>query len=290
MRKAFTLIELLVVIAIVAVLLGLLVPAVQKMRAAAANTQCQNNLKNLGLACHAFHDVNKFFPRCTVRPRGVTAINSEPPGNLNRWSNGSYEGWIRQIAPFIEQTNAKTQDAIPLLGCPADPRGPTYSIPTYGFTWYAGIFSNRYNVNDGILVDDSRLNNKLTISATGVSDGLSSTLLLAERPPSADGQKGWWDSPWEGDNLAPAKGDRSITSSSRYGNCAQVALYRFGNVQDDCMFNSVWSNHLAFGNACFGDGSVRSLLYDDAGKSLGSLTLMEALTTRAGAEIFSMSN
>ena len=287
MRKAFTLIELLVVIAILAVLLGLLLPAVQKVRAAAANTQCQNNLKNLGLASHAFHDTYKYFPRCTVRPRGVTAIDSEPPGNLNRWSNGSYEGWIRQIAPYIEQTNAKTQDAIVLLGCPADPRGPNYSIPTYGFSWYDGVFSNRYRFNDGIIVDDSRLNTKLTISVAAVSDGLSSTLLFAERPPSADGQKGWWDSPWEGDILAPIKGDRSIVSSSRFGNCPQVSLYRFGNVQDDCMFNSVWSNHAAFGNVCFGDGSVRPLFYGDASRSLGSTTFMEALATRSGSETIS---
>lgn len=287
MRRGFTLIELLVVIAIIAVLIALLVPAVQKVRTAAANTQCRNNLKNLGLACHGFYDSHKYFPRSTVRPRGVTPINGEPKGNLNQWSNGSFEGWLRQLAPHFEQAGAKTQDAIPLLGCPLDPRGPTYSIPTYGFTWYVGVYSNRYHTNDGIIVDDSDLHNKMVVTMSLVSDGLSNTLLMAERPPAADGQIGWWDAPWTGDNIIPVRGDRSPVSSSSFGNCAQIATYRYGNYRDQCYVNAVWSNHVSGGNVCFGDGSVRTLTYADGNQSLGATTLMEALASRDQGEVLS---
>src|SRR5436853_511345 len=83
-RRGFTLIELLVVIAIIAILIALLVPAVQKVREAAARTQCTNNLKQLALGCHAYHDVNKFLP----------------PARLAR---DAYATWPVLILPYIDQ-------------------------------------------------------------------------------------------------------------------------------------------------------------------------------------------
>jgi prepilin-type N-terminal cleavage/methylation domain-containing protein/prepilin-type processing-associated H-X9-DG protein len=122
-RRGFTLIELLVVIAIIAILIGLLLPAVQKVRQAAARTQCTNNLKQMGLAMHNYHDANQAFPPGYV---AAGAYDDGATDTAPGW------GWPALLLPYLEQDNLFRQInlAQPVAASPAiQVRVPTYLCP-----------------------------------------------------------------------------------------------------------------------------------------------------------------
>jgi prepilin-type N-terminal cleavage/methylation domain-containing protein/prepilin-type processing-associated H-X9-DG protein len=229
-RAAFTLIELLVVIAIIAILIGLLVPAVQRVREAASRATCQNNLKQLALACHAHHDAFKILPTAGRQDCGTCGRTSTGTAGAG-WSftnptaaaPNQLWSWRYQILPFIEQNNiyVLTSDSqvraaiVPIYNCPSR-RPPTVA----GNTWaadYAGNMGSNWCPANSLLVWTGTIVpgflNDLSKGAAGrvgpinitmVTDGTSNTLLLGEKYVPSDHyalQDTWGDNEsWAGGN------------------------------------------------------------------------------------------
>jgi prepilin-type N-terminal cleavage/methylation domain-containing protein len=206
-RCGFTLIELLVVIAIIAILIGLLLPAVQKVREAAARAKCQNQLKQMALGSHHYHDLLGILPTAGLQDYyGGRAGPNAPPWNgnspLTALGDKQPWNWMYQILPLIEQGNDFNQGTssavrstpVVLYNCPSR-RPPTVvgAFVLHDYAGNAGVTwcpANEVGTWNGTIVPSYVFNNGWikcpTVTMTHITDGTSNTLLLGEKFVSTD--------------------------------------------------------------------------------------------------------
>jgi prepilin-type N-terminal cleavage/methylation domain-containing protein/prepilin-type processing-associated H-X9-DG protein len=294
-RRAVTLIELLVVLVIIGILVALLMPAVHRIRAAASRVSCASNLKQIGHACHLYHQDAGSFP-----PGYASWPSSDPMATAPGW------GWASYLLPYLEQASLQAQVSfgvpiedpanalprltlIPVYLCPADVAvPPAFAITdatgkvlaeaspiSYAATYGIGELDQIPGPNEGMFYRNSH------VSLAQVTDGTSSTLMIGDRA---------WShamAPWAGAintgilHGGPANPWRNSPEAAYPApNFCLVQTNTINNTTDcDGALDDFFSAHLGGVNVVFADGSVHFL-----SESINRSVLL-ALATRAAGEV-----
>jgi prepilin-type N-terminal cleavage/methylation domain-containing protein/prepilin-type processing-associated H-X9-DG protein len=320
-RQGFTLIELLVVIAIIAILIGLLLPAVQKVRDAAARMSCSNNLKQIGLAAFNYESAYMTFPPGINIPtqnqlpnfRGSGPLYGQAASMFGSAPNpNQFISWPEALFPFLEQSNLYNQldlylpwygnvsnppfpspgsTPVKILACPADqlPTPPVvqgYNGMNFGMSSYGGAAGtvSTYWTNatlDGVFYINSRTR------IGGITDGTSNTLFFAERyhfdPNWAYATGGGLDiTTYGGWAWTNVNSCEDILLGTEVSINWLIPAGQSGYSVTDPRLNAIGSGHTSGANVCYADGSIHFLT------NATSLQVLQALGTRSAGEVVNL--
>jgi prepilin-type N-terminal cleavage/methylation domain-containing protein len=291
-KRGFTLIELLVVIAIIAVLIALLLPAVQQAREAARRSQCKNNLKQIGLALHGYHETNN------VLPMGY--------GGVPYSNTGSLWGWGTMILPFVDQAplfntlsqapggtstaggtgvgfgaimtslpaNQSVQTSLPVYRCPSDTGSNLVTFPINGSVAGTTFIFGRSNYPavsggsppntsvGGLVTVDGAFTESSSRRFRDFTDGLSNTFMIGERrsPATVGGLYTGGDTMWAGSNDDVAPPWQGYAAAQGFCDPASPLNLKSATAPSNSSaipYFSFSSQHVGGAHFVMGDGSVR---------------------------------
>ncbi len=287
-KRGFSLIELIVVIGIMTALMGLLLPAVQQVRGAAARTSCQNKLKQIGIALHNYHGVHGRFPdglppdpnkQKFLSVSWMAQILAQM-GEESLWSSTERALQIKPLSPLVNPPHTALSAIVKSYICPVDGRITVALVNRdnilTAYTSYMGV--------SGTGKQDGVLGGYPGIRLSDIADGASSTLMVGERPPPDTLQAGGWYA-----RLAPANGywgqrygpdeDMSVPEPLIPGEtCTGTFPFGPGAVNNPCDRYHFWSLHTSGSHFLFADGSTRFMRYS-------ARDILPALASRSGGEI-----
>ncbi|HET6575344.1 MAG TPA: DUF1559 domain-containing protein [Fimbriiglobus sp.] len=284
-RPAFTLVEVLVVIGVIGILVSLLMCGVQKVRSAATRAACENNLKQIALALHSYHDLHSGLPQRPETGQDELSWMGFVLPHIEQdalWST-TVQAFRTDRRAFHDPPHVGYRTVVKLYVCPDDGRllAPLTDDAgnTAAYSSYVGIA--------GVRAPDGVLGPYPGVRLSDVTDGTSQTVMVGERPPPDSLRAGRWytgsqDSRWGMDRgpgttmfvLSPAWLTDPLCTGPVYS-------FSYGRLDNSCDRYHLWSLHPGGANFAFADGSVRFLNY-----SAGDV--LPALATRAGGEVVGM--
>ena len=294
-RPAVTLPETLVVIGVTGFLIGLLLPAVQNVRGAAARIACANNLKQIGLACQNYESVTGRLPPGLSSPVAPRPVPFVMPWTVALLPFAEQDGLYREIQSAYAVTtrthlvppHVHLATVLKLYACPADGRLTAPLTDDLGRT---AAYKSYVGVTGGEKYDGAMRIYTGGVRLAEISDGTSQTLFVGERPPLGKYFGGvWYTSVEAPENSAPTfdAGSANTVLFTRKLNrtfaCEGPFQFGPGRLSNDCDYFHYWSLHGGGANFLFCDGSVRFLPYS-------AEPMMVALATRAGGEVLTEPN